>query len=273
MEILNRRVNSPGMVGWPDGDDEFLPGGIGAIRVSLTCLFFIANHYPHLCRAVDNYCERTSPALDAEPTNALTNVAFLIAAWGVWRLHSDCPDQHVKRLVQALIVIMLFVGLGSFLFHTVATRWAEWGDVIPILVFMLLYLWLVLTCFFTWSVWLKIVALAFFFAVTFYLEAAVPSAILWGGALYLPTLLALIAISAVLHWRQPAAGKAMFIATGVFLLSFTGRTLDSPICTVFPLGTHFVWHLLNATLLYLLVRAVILYGPPRMPTPLLKRSI
>jgi hypothetical protein len=234
--------------------------------LSLTCPSFIANHYPDLCRAVDNYCERTSSALAAEPINALTNAAFLIAAWGVWRLYADRPNPRVRRLVQALIVIMVFVGLGSFLFHTIATRWAEWGDVIPILVFMLLYLWLVLTCFFGWSFWLKLIALAFFFAVTVYLEAAVPSSILWGGALYLPTLLALVAVSAALHRRQPAAGKAMFSATGVFLLSFTARTLDARICTVFPLGTHFLWHILNATLLYLLVRAPILYAPSRMPT-------
>jgi hypothetical protein len=236
--------------------------------MSLTCPSIIANHYPDLCRGVDNYCERSSSALDAEPINALTNAAFLIAAWGVWRLHSDRPNPRVKRLVQALIVIMVFVGLGSFLFHTVATRWAEWGDVIPILVFMLLYLWLVLTCFFAWSFPHKLIGLAFFFAVTFYLEAAVPSAILWGGALYLPTLLVLVAISGVLHWRQPAAGKAMFAATGVFLLSFTARTLDARTCAVFPFGTHFLWHVLNATLLYLLVRAAILYAPPEMPTAL-----
>ena len=35
--------------------------------------------------------------------------------------------------IEALIIISAVVGLGSFLFHTIATRWAEWGDVLPIL--------------------------------------------------------------------------------------------------------------------------------------------
>jgi hypothetical protein len=39
------------------------------------------------------------------------------------------------------------------------------------------------------------------------------------------------------------------------------RSLDMPLCAGWPVGTHFLWHLLNALLLYLLVRLVILHGP------------
>ena len=53
----------------------------------------------------------------------------------------------------------------------------------------------------------------------------------------------------------------MFAATGVFLVSFTARIIDQAICPVFPLGTHFLWHVLNATVLFLLIRAVILHAP------------
>jgi hypothetical protein len=228
----------------------------------LACPSLIAEHYPDLCRAVNIYCERTGTDINSEPVNAVTNAAFLIAAWSAWRLQSNLPNPNANGLIRALTVFMAIVGLGSFLFHTVATRWAEWGDVIPILVFMLLYLWLVLTCFFAWSFVLKFIALSLFFAVTFYLEAVVPSMILWGGALYVPALLVLAAISAALIRRQSAAGRAMLSATGVFLLSLTARTLDAPICMAFPLGTHFLWHILNAILLFLLVRVAILYAVP-----------
>jgi hypothetical protein len=102
-----------------------------------------------------------------------------------------------------------------------------------------------------------------FLAVTIYLEAGVPGDVLWGGALYLPTLLVLIG-AAVALWRQGSgAAPAMAGATAVFLLSFAARTLDQTVCPGFPLGTHFLWHLLNATLLYLLVRLVILHPPPK----------
>jgi hypothetical protein len=230
--------------------------------MSIACPSLIGSHYPDLCVAVDHYCERTSSALNAEPLNALTNAAFLLAAWGAWRLYSRYPSANTNGLIRALISTMVIVGLGSFLFHTVATRWAEWGDVLPIMLFMLLYLWLVLTMFFGWSVWPKFIGLGVYFAATFYLEAAVPGTVLWGGALYLPTLLLMIAIVSALYWRQSRTAGAILVATVVFLLSFTARTLDAEVCPVLPVGTHFLWHLLNATLLYVLVRAAIVHAAP-----------
>jgi Ceramidase len=233
--------------------------------MSIACPALIGASYPQLCIAIEHYCERTSSALTAEPVNALTNAAFLVAAWATWRLQSAHPDERSRRLIQALTLTIAAVGLGSFLFHTVATRWAEWGDVLPIMVFMLLYLWLVLTVFFGWANWVKVGSLAVYFAATFSIEAAIPAWALWGGALYLPTLLVMIAIAVVLRRRQPETGRDMLVATGVFVASFAARTLDMPLCPVFPLGIHFVWHLLNAILLYLLTRVVILHGSSGAP--------
>jgi len=235
--------------------------------MSLSCPDMIAAISPELCRAVDNYCERTDSSLWAEPVNAFSNAAFLVAAWFAWQSAARHPSYPYRVSIQILIIVMGIVGPGSFLFHTVATRWAEWGDVIPILVFMLLFLWLLFRCFFRWSGWLTVAALAAFFAVTFYLEVAVPGTVLWGGALYLPTILVLIASAAALYRVEPKAAPAMVGATVVFLLSFTARTLDASICTSFPLGTHFLWHCLNALLLFLLVRLVILQQTQRAESP------
>jgi hypothetical protein len=228
--------------------------------VSLQCPAIFADH-PELCRAIDHYCERTTPDLDAELVNAFTNAAFLIGAWLAWRLQARQPASMAKPLIQTLIVAMAVVGLGSFLFHTVGTRWAEWGDVVPILAFMLLYLWFALTYLFHWpSPWAAL-ALAVFFVATFMLEAAVPGDVLWGGALFIPTILVFIVIGATLKRRGHPAAKAMLGAIAMFFLAFTARSSDMPVCEAFPLGTHFLWHLLNATLLYLLVRLAILNVP------------
>ncbi len=235
--------------------------------MSLTCPSLIADISPALCRAVQNYCERTSAALDAEPVNAATNAAFLVAAWAAWRLQSRHPEADPAGLIRAMILCTAIVGLGSFLFHTVATRWAEWADVLPILGFLLLFLWASLRCFFGWRLWTTCGALVVFFGVTFALEAVVPGEFLHGGALYAPALLALIAIAVALTRSRPAAGKAAFGAPGLFLVSIAARTLDMPICPMFPLGTHFLWHILNGARLYLLIRLVILEGPARSPAP------
>src|SRR5437763_5621407 len=141
---------------------------------------------------------------------------------------------------------MALVGLGSFLFHTVATRWAEWADVLPIMLFMLLYLWLVLTRFFGWSAGLKLGVLGAYFAVTIYAEAAVPATVLWGGALYVPTLLLMLVIGMALYRRRLRGAGAFLAATAVFLSSFSARTLDARFCSTVPVGSPSIWHVVHA---------------------------
>jgi len=229
--------------------------------VSVVCPWFIAALDPELCRSVDHYCERASPAFDAEAINVLTNLAFLVAGFAAWRLRVSQLDERGDRLVGLIIFIIPIVGLGSMLFHTIAVRWAEWADVIPILVFMLLYLWFVARRFLGWPLGLSGLALFVFFAATICLEAFVAGSFLWGGAMYLPTVLVLIILGLDLRRHRPSVGKPFLIAVGVFLIAFTARTLDMPLCAYTPIGTHFLWHILNAVLLYLLARVAILHTP------------
>lgn len=228
--------------------------------MTLACPAIIAMVDQRLCAAVDHYCERNSAALDAEPVNAITNAAFLIAAWGVWRLQRGHPDL-AGPLVRSLPWLIALVGIGSFVFHTIATRWAEWSDVLPILLFMLVYVWLFLTHFFDWPAAAKMVAVTALVGSTLAIEAIVPGSILWGGALYIPTLLTLLLFGSVLLGAHLTAGLSFFAATLVFLLSFTARTLDMPLCPAISIGTHFLWHLLNATVLYLLAHTLIVHAP------------
>ena len=41
------------------------------------------------------------------------------------------------------------------------------------------------------------------------------------------------------------------------VVSLTLRTLDEPLCGAWPIGTHFLWHLLNAVTLWLVSAAII----------------
>ena len=91
---------------------------------------------------IDLYCERVAPGLSAEPINALTNVAFFIAAWAAWSFARR--TQAVSADIWMLIVLSIVIGTGSALFHTFATGWARILDEVPILLFQLWYLWLYL---------------------------------------------------------------------------------------------------------------------------------
>ncbi|HSF92234.1 MAG TPA: ceramidase domain-containing protein, partial [Paracoccaceae bacterium] len=88
--------------------------------------------------SVDGYCERLDASFWAEPVNAITNAAFLIAALVVWLR----TDARKDAGAVALLGILVAIGIGSFLFHTIAQRWAALADTLPILLFILTYLYL-----------------------------------------------------------------------------------------------------------------------------------
>lgn len=193
---------------------------------------------------LDLYCERLGPGLLAEPRNAFTNLAFLLAAAYAWR---EAGTRRDARLLAALIGL---IGLGSGLFHTLATAAAQWCDVLPIGVFQLSFLTLYLrhvrglaaaAC----AAWVAAFVVA--------LAAAAPlTAPLNGSLAYAPALLALGALG-VSHLRR-LGDAGLLLAAALFLVSLTARSLDLALCARWPAGTHFLWHLLNALLLASLVR-------------------
>lgn len=93
-----------------------------------------------MMNSVDLYCERLSAEFWAEPINALTNIAFIIAAWGIWQMSRR--SSALSPGIWMLIVTGIAIGGGSFTFHTVATNWARVPDIVPILVFQLVFIWL-----------------------------------------------------------------------------------------------------------------------------------
>lgn len=91
---------------------------------------------------IDAYCERLDATFWSEPVNAVTNAAFLVAALLAFRDWRARGQGDPAALL--LIVIVALVGIGSFLFHTFATRWAALADVLPIALFINIYFCLAL---------------------------------------------------------------------------------------------------------------------------------
>ena len=227
---------------------------------------------------VFRYCERGQDAgFWAEPLNAATNAAFLLAALAAAiDLHKYDPrDRSLVGI--ALIALVGIIGAGSFLFHTVATRWAALADTVPIGVFMLAYLGYALRVYLGlgWS-WTALGLVGFVGALQYAdtIEcrpaliseaAAAPGSCLNGTVGYLPAFLAMVGIGAILASRRHPAARYLLGAGGVFLVSMTFRTVDLELCNQTriagrALGTHFLWHLLNAVTLYILLRAAVRQG-------------
>jgi hypothetical protein len=225
---------------------------------------------------VFRYCERGfDPGFWAEPVNALSNAAFLlVAALAAVRMRQPgaaASGSLAVRLIHPMIALVALIGAGSFLFHVRATRWAQMADVLPIAAFIVLYLIFALRCLAGLSmpkVALGVAALLAAFAVSM---AFCPSAVSGapGGPTclnatigYAPALAALFAAAVLLRCRSHPAASRLLLASAVLLLSMVMRTIDLDQCSAFslgdrPLGSHFVWHLLNALVLHLLLTAAV----------------
>ncbi|MGB6968617.1 MAG: ceramidase domain-containing protein [Methyloceanibacter sp.] len=230
----------------------------------------------NLSQHVFLYCERgTSVALLAEPFNAASNAAFILAALaGLWLLLRRPPaERSADHLL--FIALVFIIGLGSLAFHLFATQGSELTDVIPIDVFMLVYLGFALNRLLGvppgWTV-LTLIGFAAVVVLTMQVkcwgggvgfpDASVTEAkeCLNGSLVYLPALAAMAIIGGLLGERGQRAAPFILWAALVFAVSVTFRSLDMVLCDAYAIeghkvGTHFVWHLLNGLALFLLLRA------------------
>lgn len=190
---------------------------------------------------IDAYCERTDLTLWSEPINAVTNVAFLMVAVVVW--HRVGPLMWGR----ALCVILFGIGVGSALFHTFATVWASTADVVPIVLFILLYLLLVHWHIIRWPLWAAVIAALGFIPYAIGITVVLSDIPFFGISSFYWTVPVLLVLYAVFIGGKTARG--FLIGAGILSLSITLRSLDETFCARWPFGTHFAWHILNAVML------------------------
>ena len=203
---------------------------------------------------LDAYCERTGPGLFAEPLNAVTNASFLIAALVAWMLAS-----RLGRLtpgVQLLLWLSVSVGIGSALWHTFATAWALWLDIVPILLFMVWFFWLYQRTVVGLSTPIALASTVAFLLATYFVQRF--AEVLNGALAYAPGLIFVLVLGVYHAREQKTARYALLAAAGAYVLALVFRTLDSEVCPVFPIGTHFLWHSLIGLTAYLAMRGLIL---------------
>lgn len=204
---------------------------------------------------IDIYCERMSDAFWAEPLNAVTNGAFLVSAFLLARYLKGSND----RAGWLLTSLIAAIGIGSFLFHTFARGWAALADVLPIVLFMMSAVAIGLHRRFDLPMQAGVMG-----AIGFLLVGAMigfsPLAIIIpaGSVSYIPALVVLALFAIFLSRRGSSFARFFTLATLVFTVSLTLRSVDQTVCPTLPIGTHFVWHILNAVTLYLVTRGLLL---------------
>jgi len=153
-------------------------------------------------------------------------------------------------LANLLVAILAVIGIGSYLFHTHAQVWAALADTTPILLFILVYIFAV-----NRDIWRlstpKAAGLTALFipyaALTIPVFQLVPG--LGGSAAYAPVPLLILIYAYLLRACRPQVARGLAVGAVILIASITFRALDAPLCARIPMGTHFMWHILNATML------------------------
>src|SRR4028118_1078418 len=203
---------------------------------------------------MDAYCERVGMGLLAEPLNAFSNLSFLLAAWAAWVLASRTGN--LSAGVRALIALGASVGVGSILWHTVPTMLTLILDSVPILIFIMWFIWLYARNVIGMRPPFAAASAAAFLVATL---LDFPLAGVLHGALVYPPGLIVTLVLGVFHARERRVARfTLLAAAGVYLAALFFRTIDNEVCPVLPIGTHFLWHILIGLVTYLAMRPLIL---------------
>jgi hypothetical protein len=213
--------------------------------------------YELLFEAIDSYCERLRPDFWAEPVNALSNIFICLA--GLFFYFKKSKNKWVLIFSANAIV----AGIGSFLFHTTAQRWSLFVDLVPIYLFIVIYVFFIFRYLFSYRRITAIFAALLFITLNFIIANIAPKEFLNGSVVYLPSMFFLLLCMLITRRRNLGVFRYYATATVVFSASLLARSIDLALCEVWPLGTHFIWHTLNGFLFYFLIKAAEEVGAPK----------
>jgi hypothetical protein len=207
-----------------------------------------------LLSQVDEYCERTDFHWLAEPLNLYSNLFFWVAAClAVREVYRSSGSRSGPLWI--LVVLLFLVGLGSGLFHSLATQWAKICDVGFIGLFVIWFLWCWTRHILRHSWKQSLTFMVLFAGLSGILQLVFMRLPVNGSQGYFGVAIFLFALG-VQQTVQLSRARTLTWAGWVFVASLIFRTLDERICAVWPHGTHFLWHSLNAVVCYLTIRGM-----------------
>lgn len=196
------------------------------------------------------HCERISSNTDFEPLNVVTNVAFFISAWYSWWLLSK---RKAGRLLFVLPALIVLIGLGSIAFHSTPTAFTYAMDKYSIILFTSLSIYILLR-----------VLVGRFFTVILLVAGFFAAEVAWWNfeAWWKPNhLLTILVVLGLYFWTKRKFSFASRTLKQVLALYFLGNVVaiaEIPLCPIFPLGTHFIWHVFVAWVTYLAVKFLVI---------------
>lgn len=203
-------------------------------------------------------CERAGLGFLAEPMNVLSSFMFMVVAISIFRYYRKHEDLERKWIwdIHLLTFNTFWIGMSSVIFHAYPTKLTEAIDTYSIVLFIMVYFWSVLFRIGRCNFFQAGICFVAFVGFSHILVAQFPHA-LNDSIGYLSSMIALIMIAVHLHLKARPSSQHFMLAALVGVVSLFCRAIDHEVCPMFPIGTHFLWHTLNATLLYILLKQII----------------
>lgn len=203
-------------------------------------------------------CERTASGPFEEPLNVLSNILFFMVALSLFRYYRTHPDLKDKWIwdLHVLTVLTVFIGVGSMTFHSFPTRITELMDIIPIVIFIIIFFLSIIVRVGKTNLFQTIICFMAFAGCTHFFVTQFPNA-LNDSIGYLSSMGALVMIAIYLHLKRRPSSHQFLLAALLGVISLFFRSVDNSVCDTLPIGTHFLWHSLNAALIYVIMKQLI----------------
>lgn len=202
--------------------------------------------------AMTEYCEKKIESLIVEPFNFFSNFAFYIAVFFAYKLLKTSRTKDPK--VRFLINLLVFIGIGSSLFHSNRNPITHALDYIPIFTFFLVLIFVLIKKL-TKSDKVSFVLTSCFLLVQILLSYLFPD-ILNGSIRHF---INLIFFAALIKWLyiKKLFNKNLIIAISLYAIAIFFRTVDNLVCNYIHIGTHFLWHIYTASASFFTIKYLV----------------
>lgn len=203
-------------------------------------------------------CERTTHGPLGEPLNMLSNLFFFAVAIAILRYYRTHPDLKGKWIwdLHVLTTLIIVIGVGSSVFHAYPSPISELMDIIPIVAFIVLFFTSIIVRVGKTNLFETIICLLAFASTSHFFVTQFPNA-LNDSIGYLSSMGALVMIAIYLNMKRRPSSQQFLLAALLGVLSLFFRSVDNGVCETLPMGTHFMWHTLNAALIYVVMKQLI----------------
>lgn len=203
-------------------------------------------------------CERHGFGMWEEPLNVISSMAFFIAGLLNFHYYFYNPEINTKKIwdIHILTALTFLIGISSVIFHMSPNYYTELMDILFIVIFINIFFFSVMVRVVNLN-WFQItICYLAFIGSTHIMISHFPNA-LNDSVAYLSSMTTLVFIAVYLNSKRRASSRQFLLASVVGICSLFFRIIDKGACSVMPTGTHFLWHMCNSVLVFILLRQLI----------------